>query len=91
MAIELSVIAWAGWWNSVSAGGANSDNISVSEPVAGGMVVMMGMDAPESVSVHELDSPVPLSMLLVGAGDSVVTENSGAVLVLSTTDPLDER
>jgi hypothetical protein len=51
----------------------------------------MGTDAPDSVSVHELDSPVPLTMLLVGAGDSVVTENSGAVLVLSATGPFKER
>ena len=54
-------------------------------------LVTMIPDAPERVSVHELDPSVASIAVLVGAGDSVITEKSGAVVVLALTGSADDR
>ena len=53
--------------------------------------VTMILDAPNRVSVHELDTSVTSTAVLVEAGDRVVTEKSGTVIVLKLTDSVDDR
>ncbi len=48
---------------------------------------MLPIPAPEPVSAHELDL---LAMTLAGTGASVVTENSGAMVVLKAAEPTSE-
>ena len=86
MEIELSVTAWAWWWNSVCGGGVKSTDVSDSE-----MPEIEMVDGPESDSLQELDWPAPLGALLVNAGDSVVTVNNGRAVVLKGTGPVEER
>jgi regulator of RNase E activity RraA len=54
-------------------------------------LVTMIPDAPDRMSVHELDTSVASTAVLVEAGDRVVTEKSGTVMVLKLTDSMEDR
>jgi regulator of RNase E activity RraA len=56
-----------------------------------GTLVTMIPDAPDKVSVHELDMPVAFIAVRVGAGDRVVMEKSGTVIVLKLANSMDDR
>jgi regulator of RNase E activity RraA len=89
MEIELSVTAWAWWWNSVCGDEAQSKEIS--DSTMGEMLETEIVDGPESDSLQELNWPVPPGALVVNAGDSVVTENNGMAVVVKVADTVDER
>jgi regulator of RNase E activity RraA len=55
------------------------------------MLVTMIPDAADRVSVHELDTSVASTAVLVEVGDRVVTEKSGTVIVLKLTESMDDR
>ncbi len=75
------VAAWPWWWNWLCGWGAKSSDTSESETLDGGI---LPIPALEPVSAHELDL---LATTLAGTGATVVTENSGAIVVLKATEP----
>jgi hypothetical protein len=79
MEIELSVKAWAWWWNCVCDGEPRSNVIP--DSATSEMVMVEITDVPENDPLQELDWSVPPNALVVG--DSVVIENNGVAVVLT--------
>ena len=86
--IELSVMAWPWWWNSVCGGEAKPKVVPDSKSE---MLFVGIMDVLDNDSVQELNVFAPPDVPVVSDGVSVVIENNGVVVVTTGTDPVGDR